>query len=241
LKVEPDEWQENESGLSANLAGFRPGGIPVQPRSTILIDLSGPESAWLERMKQKTRYNIRLAERKEIQVCPSSDIASFHAMMKVTGGRDGFGVHTLAYYQKAYDLFHSSGKVELLVADYEKKPLAGLMIFAQGKRAWYLYGASSDEERSRMPAYLLQWEAMRWAKSRGCESYDLWGVPDEEESQLEAQFEGRHDGLWGVYRFKRGFGGQIKRAAQTWERVYNAPLYALYRYWGSRREDTPRG
>ena len=241
LKVEPDGWEECESALEANLAGFQSGGIPIQPRRTIVIDLTGPESAWLERMKQKTRYNIRLAERKDIIVRASNNIVAFYAMMKVTGSRDGFGVHALSYYQKAFDLFHQKGKVELLMAEYQGNPLAGLMVFAQGKRAWYFYGASSDEERSRMPTYLLQWQAMRWAKEHGCDSYDLWGVPDVDESQLEAQFEQRHDGLWGVYRFKRGFGGQIKRAAQTWERVYIPPLYAFYRFLASRRQDLSRG
>jgi lipid II:glycine glycyltransferase (peptidoglycan interpeptide bridge formation enzyme) len=79
-----------------------------------------------------------------------------------------------------------------------------------------------------MPNYLLQWEAMRWARSRGCEEYDLWGVPDEDEPTLEAGFAGRDDGLWGVYRFKRGFGGQLRRAAQSMDRVYNPLLYRAY-------------
>ena len=86
-----------------------------------------------------------------------------------------------------------------------------------------------------MPTYLLQWEAMKWAKACGCEKYDLWGVPDEDEATLEANFESRHDGLWGVYRFKRGFGGELKRAAQAMDRVYNPLLYWAYlRFIGNR-------
>jgi lipid II:glycine glycyltransferase (peptidoglycan interpeptide bridge formation enzyme) len=86
-----------------------------------------------------------------------------------------------------------------------------------------------------MPTYLLQWEAMKWAKTHGCKEYDLWGVPDEEESILEANFEKRRDGLWGVYRFKRGFGGQLKRAVQAMDRVYNPFLYWSYlRFVGNR-------
>jgi len=237
LKLEPDAWEEEEAGLTGWLAGFRPGGTPVQPRRTALISLEGPENAWLERMKQKTRYNIRLAERKGIEVSLSQDVAAFHALMLVTGKRDGFGVHSLAYYQRAFQLFEPQGKAALLMASYEGRPLAGLMAFCAGERAWYLYGASSDEERSRMPTYLLQWEAMRWAANKGCTTYDLWGVPDCDEVRLEAEFEQRHDGLWGVYRFKRGFGGQIKRAAQTWEKIYNPALYHLYRWWSARRRE----
>ena len=151
-------------------------------------------------------------------------IDGFYKMIQVTGGRDGFGVHSLEYYRRAYELFHPTGMCELLVAEFENKPLAALMVFARGKRAWYIYGASNDEERNRMPTYLLQWEAMRWARAKGVEEYDLWGVPDEDEATLEAQFENRNDGLWGVYRFKRGFGGELKRAAQAMDKIYN-PLF----------------
>jgi lipid II:glycine glycyltransferase (peptidoglycan interpeptide bridge formation enzyme) len=179
-------------------------------------------------MKQKCRYNIRLAEKKGVTVRVWDDIDGFHDMIKVTGGRDGFGVHSAHYYRRAYELFHPKGKCELLVAEYESKPLAALMVFGQGARAWYLYGASNDLERSRMPTYLLQWEAIRWAKAHGCEEYDMWGVPDEGEETLEASFETRHDGLWGVYRFKRGFGGELRRAAQALDLVFNPFLYRLY-------------
>jgi lipid II:glycine glycyltransferase (peptidoglycan interpeptide bridge formation enzyme) len=110
------------------------------------------------------------------------------------------------------------------------------MVFANGLRAWYVYGASNNEERNRMPTYLLQWEAIRWAKSKGCEEYDLWGVPDENEEMLEANFESRHDGLWGVYRFKRGFGGELKRAAQALDKVYNPLLYWVYLKFIGNRE-----
>lgn len=186
-------------------------------------------------MKQKTRYNIRLAEKKGVIVRTWDDMESFHKMMLVTGDRDHFGIHSLEYYRCAYELFHPMDMCELLVAEYEGKPLAALMVFARGQRAWYFYGASTDEERNRMPAYLLQWEAMKWAKARGCEEYDLWGVPDEEEPTLEANFEKQQDGLWGVYRFKRGFGGELKRVAQAMDRVYNPMLYWAYlRFIGNR-------
>jgi lipid II:glycine glycyltransferase (peptidoglycan interpeptide bridge formation enzyme) len=125
---------------------------------------------------------------------------------------------------------------ELLVAEFESKPLAALMVFALGRRAYYLYGASTDEERNLMPTYLLQWRAMQWAKERGCTEYDLWGVPDVDEATLEAQFESRHDGLWGVYRFKRGFGGEVKRAMQALDKVYMPLLYKVYLWRFAGRE-----
>lgn len=233
LKLEPDSW---ESSFIFHLSSFTLSPHNIQPPRTILISIKGDEEQILARMKQKTRYNIRLAEKKGITVRAWDDISAFHKMMLVTGGRDSFGVHSLEYYRRAYELFHLTGMAELLVAEFEGQPLAALMVFARGQRAWYVYGASNDLERNRMPTYLLQWAAMQWARSKGAEEYDLWGVPDEDEAKLEADFESRGDGLWGVYRFKRGFGGEVKRARQALDRVYNPLLYKLYLWRMAGRE-----
>ena len=232
LKIEPDAWTEE---FLIPHSSFLISKHNIQPPRTIVISIKDSGEAILAKMKPKCRYNIRLAEKKGITVRTWDDIPAFHEMMTVTGGRDNFGVHSKEYYQRAYELFHPTGTCELLVAEFEGKPLASLMVFADATRAWYVYGASNDQERNRMPTYLLQWEAIRWAKARGCEEYDLWGVPDENEETLEANFETRHDGLWGVYRFKRGFGGQLKRATQALDRVYNPLLYWAYlRFLGNR-------
>ena len=232
LKVEPDAWDRK---FRIQNSEFRVSRHNIQPPRTVILDITKPEDQILADMKQKCRYNIRLAQKKGVTVRAWDDVSAFHEMMTVTGGRDNFGVHSKEYYQRAYDLFQPKGICELLVAEYEGKPLASLMVFANGKRAWYVYGASNNEERNRMPTYLLQWVAIRWAKAHGCEEYDLWGVPDEDEETLEAQFESRHDGLWGVYRFKRGFGGELKRVAQALDRVYNPLLYWAYlKFIGSR-------
>jgi len=237
LKVEPDLWVDPE-GLDLPPRGFRPGVNSIQPPRTLLVDLSGDEEAILGRMKQKTRYNIRLAQKKGVTVCQTADLDVFHRLMQVTGGRDKFGVHSLAYYRRAYELFHARNSCDLLLAEFKQEPLAALMVFTQGVRAWYLYGASSNEHRDRMPTYLLQWEAMRWARERGCTQYDLWGVPDADENTLETEFTDRSDGLWGVYRNKRGFGGKLCRAAGPWDRVYSPLAYRLYSWWVSRRPST---
>lgn len=227
-KLEPDSWNDASVPQGESSARFKVSLHPIQPLRTTIVDLKGSEESILSRMKQKTRYNIRLAQKKGVRVRAWDDLKGFHRMLLVTGDRDRFGAHSLAYYRRAYELFHPAGMGELFVAELEGLPLAALMVFARGRRAWYLYGASTDEKRNFMPTYLLQWEAMRWAKSRGCEQYDLWGVPDEEETALEAGFESRADGLWGVYRFKRGFGGEVKRASPPYDRVYNPILYWIY-------------
>jgi lipid II:glycine glycyltransferase (peptidoglycan interpeptide bridge formation enzyme) len=238
LKIEPPDSSKN---LEAQLSNFQlptsnlKSASNIQPRRSIVVDLRSDEETILAAMKQKTRYNVRLAAKKDVVVTASEDIEAFCALMKVTGERDEFGVHDEKYYRKAYELFRPLDRAQLFVATFEGKPLAALMLFVLGKRAWYFYGGSSNEERNRMPAYLLQWEAMRWAKARGVEEYDLWGVPDEEEDVLEANFETRHEGLWGVYRFKRGLGGKLVRAPGAVDRVYSGALYKLYEMYMGRR------
>jgi len=231
LKVEPDSFEPEDQQLKSEFDGFVKVGQSIQPRRTIVVELSGSEEDWMSRMKQKTRYNIRLAQKKEVKIRQIDDLRIFQDLMEVTGDRDGFGVHSNAYYQKAYNLFSPTKQCVILLAEYESEPLAALMIFRQGKRAWYFYGASNNEHRNRMPTYLLQWEAMRWAGDMGCEEYDLWGIPDYPEEQLEQDFQIRSDGLWGVYRFKRGFGGKVLRSAGSWDRIYKPLLYRAYLSW----------
>lgn len=228
LKWEPDLPDTPANHDQLTTLGFRPSPHTVQPRRTLVIDLSGSEADLRARLKQKTRYNVGLASKKEIVVTASADIEAFAQLMTMTGQRDGFGTHSAEYYRRAYALFHPLGQCELFMAHYHSEPLAGVMAFATGRRAWYFYGASSNKERNRMAPYLAQWEAMRWAKAQGALTYDLWGVPDENEDVLESEFETRHDGLWGVYRFKRGWGGALVRTVGAWDRVYNAPLYQAY-------------
>lgn len=233
LKVEPDVLDTDLPLPEDDLSGFIPADT-IQPRRTIYLSLEGTEDEWLGRMKQKTRYNIRLAEKKDVKVEQSTDIAVFHTLMEATGARDGFTVHSAAYYQRVIDQFSPQGKCVIFQASYAGEPLGALLILAHGSRAWYMYGATNDKERNRMPAYLLQWYAMRWSAQHGCNIYDLWGVPDEEEAVLEEHFESRSDGLWGVYRFKRGFGGTLIRAVSGYDRIYQPMLYRLYRLYTRR-------
>jgi peptidoglycan pentaglycine glycine transferase (the first glycine) len=231
LTIEPDLPDEPLHRQHLRALGFRPAPFSaIQPRRTLVVDISPDEDAILAAMKSKTRYNLRLAARKGVTVrqAADADLPAFHALMAATAARNEFGVHTPAYYQTAYRLFVPRGWARLLLAQVEEEPVAALMAFALPPRAWYFYGASGDAHREKMPNYLLQWEAMRWAKSLGCTTYDLWGIPDEDEEKLEAEFARRRGGLWGVYRFKRGFGGQQVRSVGAWDRVYTPVRYQLY-------------
>ncbi len=224
LKIEPDT---QEFRLPR---GFMPSSQTIQPRQTIIIDLTPLPDEILARMKSKTRYNIGLAERKGIteREGEAKDLAGFYKLMQVTAQRDDFGVHSHTYYETAYELFAAQNLVHLPLAYYEGKLLAGVMVFAWGRRAYYLYGASSDEHRNLMPNYLVQWRAMEWARNRGCTSYDLWGIPDIPISQLEAELTDPQTDLGGVYRFKRGFGGNVVLYAGAYDCVYSQFGYWLY-------------
>lgn len=235
VKMEPLVWQD-EIGAERWAALCQKHDLlaetdTIQPPRTMLLDLRPQSDDILASFKQKTRYNIRLAAKKGVTVREGAaqDLPAFNQMMRTTGQRNEFGVHAPEYYRDAYDLFPASQRT-LLLAEYEGKPLAGAMIFTLGPMATFLFGGSSNEERERMPAYAIQWAAIEWAKAQGCHWYDLWGLPDADPDELEAQFESREDGLWGVYRFKRGFGGQIRRTVGPVDRVYNRLVQRLYQW-----------
>ncbi len=228
LWLEP-EWLEGEGARERlRRAGFAPSTRTVQPPRTLQVDLHPEEETLLSRMKSKTRYNIRLAGRKGVTVREGAveDAQVYYHLMEKTGKRNEFSIHSQAYYRRALEIFLPQGEAALLIAEVEGDPVAAIIVFALGKSAWYFYGASSNRHREKMPTYALQWEAMRWAKRHGCTTYDLWGIPDADRETLEEEFTQRSDGLWGVYRFKRGFGGQVVRYVGLWEKTLS-PLYPL--------------
>jgi peptidoglycan pentaglycine glycine transferase (the first glycine) len=194
----------------------------IQFRNTVCIDLTPEEDAILAAMKQKTRYNIRLSRRKGVGVRPadpSPDLPTLYRLYAETAARDAFVIRPLEYYRDTWGGFMREGLAHALIAEYQGEPLAHVVVFHFGPKAWYFYGASSSAHRDLMPNYLLQWEAIRWARARGYPTYDLWGAPD--------TFDER-DPLWGVYRFKAGLGGQVVRHMGAWDYPTNRALYFAY-------------
>ena len=233
LIIEPDLFDTPSDQHLLQRCNLSPLDFSIQPRRTSLINLDVDEDVdILSAMKQKTRYNIGLARRKGVTIRTGSvdDAAVFYGLMEATAERDTFSIHPFDYYRDFMTRFASdeNSPACLLIAEHEGQPLAAMIATAVGKRATYLYGASTNEKRELMPTYLLQWEAMLWARRKNCVSYDMWGIPDEDEATLEAQFENRHDGLWGVYRFKRGFGGQVVRHIGAWARIFSPIRWWLY-------------
>jgi lipid II:glycine glycyltransferase (peptidoglycan interpeptide bridge formation enzyme) len=193
----------------------------VQFRNTVLLDLRSSEEELLAAMKQKTRYNTRLAARRGVHVRSGTraDLNLFCDLYAETARRDGFLIRSAEYYRDAWESFLDAGLAHLLLAEVSGDMVAGLVLFTFGQTAWYMYGASSERHRDCMPNNLLQWEAIRTAKARGCTLYDLWGAPD----QLDDS-----DPMWGVLHFKLGLGGQVARGLGAWDFPVSRIAYQFY-------------
>ena len=201
--------------------GWRPSAEQIQFKNTVLIDLAADEAGLLAAMKPKTRYNIGLASRRGVRVHAGGepDLPAFYKLYRETARRDGFLIRPPAYYLDVWAQFLLNGWARLLLAEVEGEVVAGLMLFLFGRTAWYMYGASSDRQRHLMPSHLLQWEAIRVARRLGCTRYDMWGAPD--------RFD-EGDSMWGVYRFKTGFGGETVRGMGAFDYAPSARLYWAY-------------
>lgn len=202
----------------------------IQFRNTVLVDLAPSEDELLARMKQKTRYNVRLAAKKGVVVRTGSqdDMPMLYKMYAETSVRDGFVIRDEGYYQTVWRTFMQSSIVnrqslmpwaEPLIAEVDGEPVAAIFVFYFARRAYYIYGMSREAHREKMPSYLLQWEAICRAKAAGCEAYDLWGAPHEFDE---------NDSMWGVYRFKEGLGGQVVRTLGAWDYTPRPLWYKMY-------------
>jgi lipid II:glycine glycyltransferase (peptidoglycan interpeptide bridge formation enzyme) len=236
LKIDPDviiatgapgEKDESPSPIGVTVInlleqrGWRFSGDQVQFRNTVALDLTQSEDDLLAAMSQNTRRKVRTATKKDVTVraATEADLPTLYHLYKVTGDRDDFLTRPADYYERAWRDFMQAGLAHALIAEFDGEPIAHVVLFHFGKKCWYFYGASSNEERNRMPNYLLQWEAIKWAKAHGYAVYDMWGAPDE---FVET------DSMWGVYEFKRGFRGTVTRHIGAWDYVPQPLLYAAY-------------
>ena len=226
LKIDPEVPYEAGAGevVEAELSrsGWQPAPKQAQFRNTLILDLLQDEDALLQGMKPKWRYNVRLASRKGVAVRRGGpdDLDLLYGMYAETARRDGFVIRSRDYYMQAWGTFTERGLAQPLVAEVEGIPVAGQVIYRFGKAGWYLYGMSTNLHREKMPNHLLHWEAIRWAKEQGCEVYDFVGAPNELEES---------DSMWGVYRFKKGFGGEFVRTIGEWDYALRPTAYRAYR------------
>lgn len=200
LKVDPlvEVGQGGFWGDVLGGRGFKPSGLQIQPRKTVITDITGTEEEILARFERTHRYNVRLAERRGVEVAPSDDFDSFYALLQETSQREHFLLHNREYFARMYDTMHSAGLAQIVIARREGKALAAGMVFLCGQHAYYPYGGSSAEGREHKAAQALQWGAMQWAKEHGAADYDFWGLPVTDAGVLK-----------GVAAFKRGFGGRV--------------------------------
>jgi lipid II:glycine glycyltransferase (peptidoglycan interpeptide bridge formation enzyme) len=225
IKIDPDVERGTDEGedvvASLQRRGWRRSEEEIQFRNTVLLDLTPSLDDLMMGMKSKWRYNVRLARRKGVTVQHGTraDLPMLYDMYQESADRAGFVIRPESYYQDAWGSFMEQGLAQPLIAEVEGEPVAMVIVYRFGRQAIYMYGASLSLHRDKMPNNLLQWEAIRWAKERGCSVYDMWGAPDELDES---------DPMWGVYRFKIGFGGEFVEHIGAWDYATSRLGYDLY-------------
>lgn len=222
LKFDPDISEDKSETLDLlHTLGFIKAPKQIQPRATIILNLRRDPEKILMSFEEKTRYNIRLAEKKGVVVRedPSENgINIFYEIYKETALRGKFLIHPIRYYQKMREIIFERGMGTNFIAYYKEKPIASVIIFCFGSKVWYMYGASSSEYRRVMPNHLLHWHVIQWAKEKKYKTYDLWGIPVKPKVGHP---------LWGVYRFKKGFSGKTVKYIGAYNFPYSPLFYNL--------------
>jgi len=217
-----------KAGEPPRAAGLRKARDDIQPASTVVVDLRPTEDEILASMKPKTRYNVRLAEKRGVTVGEGSgaDLERWYALYRETSARDRIAIHACPYYEGLFAV--AAGRaaagctapaVRLLLALAGGDLLAGNIVLFWKRSAVYLTGASSGEKRNLMPTYALQWAAMRMAKAAGCETYDLYGCPPAADESHP---------MFGLYQFKTGFSPALTVRWGTWDAPLDGPVHAVY-------------
>lgn len=197
----------------------------VSPRSTfarynVMLDISNSLEDIFANLSQKTRYNIRLAEKKGVIVKTENNekgIAIFNKLMKETASRQKFLAHSADYYKNCFEILSKKNMANILVAYYQTEPLAAWMLFNKDNVLYYPYGTSSNEYRNLMPSNLLAWEAIKLGKELKCDTFDMWGATNDENSKW-----------WGFTKFKLGYGGKLVKYIDSYDLVVNTPIYHAF-------------
>ena len=223
----------------------------INPRATTILGLHKTEAQFFEAMHAKTRYNIRLAEKKGVEISVKKDLPQLLRLSRLTGERDGFRLHEEKHYRQVLE----SDMTNQLSAVYQGKTIATMVTVAAGNTLTYLYGASDHAYRAVMAPALLQWRAIQMARAQGYGGYDFFGIaPNFKEQgtplrqgfagqirnkeQVEADsrfqipdskfdYDPKHQ-YAGVTRFKLGFGGVVREGPGTHDLILNAGKYRMY-------------
>lgn len=228
LKIDPPvPIEDTESEANLRAVGFQPiaaGGFGgTQPRCVMQLDLNRSLDEVMASFHQKWRYNIRLAEKRGVEVnpdCGREELSAFYTLLQETCARDGFLVRGQRYFEDMWTLLHPPGYLKLALAYYEGQPVAGALCFLFGDKAWYTYGASSNAHRNVMPNHLVQWRMIQWAKASGCKWYDLRGVSPKK-GEGDAHLEG-------LNRFKEGFSPRFVEYIGEYDLVLSPSWYWVW-------------
>ena len=224
IKIDPDVLSSN-TAFSSMLQSFgfraKEGGKnfeAIQPRYVFRLNVEGKtEEELLANFHQKWRYNIRLAERKgvTVRICGKEMVPAFSDLMLTTGVRDGFVTRKPEYFAAMLDNLGEHARL-YMAFDPNDTPIAGTLAIHYGDKVWYLYGASSNEHRNLMPNYLLQWRMIQWAVETNCRIYDFRGVSGDVSED---------NPLYGLFRFKQGFGGDFTEFVGEMDLVLSPVIY----------------
>ena len=233
LKIEPAVRYSPEMQQRLEAYGFQNTPFTNQPQCSMLIDLTPDDDTILAKMNKTTRYNIHYSARKGVVVHEATTEAGFdgfYHLIEATAKRVGFPVRSREYYRVEWNTFQSLGRLKLFLAYYEGELLAARMPAVFNDKAATFHSASSNIHMNLKPNELLMWESIKWAKAQGCTVYNVWGIPNEigehqyKNSPLPREQKG---GLWGVYNFKRGFGGEVVYYVGAYDYVYSKPWHRL--------------
>jgi lipid II:glycine glycyltransferase (peptidoglycan interpeptide bridge formation enzyme) len=217
--------QELRFNFATHNHNLRKAQSNILPSNTIFLDLRKDEASLLQSMKPKTKYNIGLSQRRgvTVNVAGTENLSLWYSLYTETARRNRFYLHNIEYFRAVLtstaENTQSPAEVFLLIAEYEKEPLAAMFLVITGNRGTYLYGASSSRMRNHMATYALQWKAITIAKERGCTEYDMFGIspnPDPDHP------------MYGLYRFKTGFGGEIHRSMGCWDYPLDSTFYSYF-------------
>ena len=209
-RIEPNEKQNLPKAVKE-----------IQPTDNWVLDLTQTEEQILAGMKPKTRYNINLAQRKGVTVRHGGkeDLLEVYKLLMETAGRNKFRLHPQNYYWQMYETL-SPNNVKILIAEYQGKPLACMLLTVFGDSAVYMHGGSSSAVKEAMAPYVLHWEAIKLSKSLGCKYYDFGGIAPQDAVNHP----------WsGISRFKRGFGGFEVNFPGTYEIIFSPLWYNVYK------------
>lgn len=221
--IRNQEFRLNYNTINWNL---RKAYSNILPTNTLYLDLKPDINSILERMKPKTRYNIKLSQRKGVvvRVADLEDINIWYELYKETAQRNGILLNDIKYFKAILtaksDKTKSPADVYYLIAELDNKPLAAMFLVISAYRGSYLYGASSNNHRNYMPTYALQWEAIKISKEKGCKEYDMFGISPKADNSHP---------LHGLYKFKIGFGGDIFQSLGCWDYPLDDEKYNLYK------------